>query len=70
MSYMISTSFKSAGVARSARTAIGAMQWILARRADGASAFRIVDDRQRRISETELAARARAEAAEPVWLDC
>ena len=70
MSFMISTTLDSTGMASSARTAARALAWIHDRRAAGACRFCIVHRDQHEIDEAQLAEMARHEAAEPVWLEC
>jgi len=70
MTFMISTTVETTGMASSARTAVRALAWIHDRRAAGACRFCIVDRDQHEIDEAQLAQMARDEAAEPVWLDC
>jgi hypothetical protein len=70
MTFMISTTLESTGMASSARTAARAMAWIHDRRVAGACRFCIVDSDHHEISESELAHLAWDEAAEPVWLEC
>jgi hypothetical protein len=61
MTYMVTATRGATVMASSARTALSALEWIRSRRAVGAGHFNVVDDKQHRVEESELAELARGE---------
>jgi hypothetical protein len=61
MPYLVSATRGPTAMASSASTAVKAIEWIRSRRAVGADHFNVVDERQQRIDERELADRAKQE---------
>jgi hypothetical protein len=61
MTYMVSATCGPTAMASSTLSAGQALEWIRRRRAVGADHFNIIDERERRLDEIELATRALAE---------
>jgi len=61
MPYLVTATRGPTVMASTACTALKAIEWIRRRRVVGADHFNVVDDRQRRIDEAELAALAERE---------
>lgn len=61
MPYLVTATRGPTIMASTACSALKAIEWIRSRRAVGADHFNVVDERQRRIDESELAALAKSE---------